>query len=235
MLTFWVDFRISNMPLTAAEKSKRYREKIKNDPEKHEAFKKKELERQKKHQKKIKELTEEEKNEKRRRWRAQKQKQKEKKKNSQPQPQPQTSAHLEQNQSNTTVTRSFKIRYKKIRNNYNKALNKVRQCQIKLESLRKKLYRMKNKYESEINFLSTENSKLKARQEILEISLRHVYGTCNKTKDKQLLKTIVLKQASALGKAPKSNILGLKGRIRKRTNTKLPINKKLTKKLLNFI
>lgn len=64
------------MPLTPAEKMKRYREKLKKDPEKYEQYKKKDLRRIKTKTKKISELSEEEREQRRQKWREQKRKQK---------------------------------------------------------------------------------------------------------------------------------------------------------------
>jgi flagellar biosynthesis GTPase FlhF len=67
------------MPLTPAEKMKRYREKLKKDPQKYEDYKKKDLQRIKIKSKKIAEMTEQEIKQKRKSWRDQKRKQKSKK------------------------------------------------------------------------------------------------------------------------------------------------------------
>ncbi|XP_022818628.1 zinc finger BED domain-containing protein 4-like [Spodoptera litura] len=64
-----------NMALTAADRAKRYREKLKQNPEKFEEQRKKQLERLKKSRKKISELTEDKKFE-RKQWREEKRKQK---------------------------------------------------------------------------------------------------------------------------------------------------------------
>ncbi|GBP24905.1 hypothetical protein EVAR_12569_1 [Eumeta japonica] len=67
------------MPLTPAEKMRRYREKLKNDPIRYEDYKKKDLIRIKLKNKKITELSEKEKADQRKKWRKQKKRQKEKK------------------------------------------------------------------------------------------------------------------------------------------------------------
>lgn len=59
------------MPLTNAEKQKRYRERLKNNPTKKEEIRKKNLERINRKTKKIADMSEEEKNEKRELWRKQ--------------------------------------------------------------------------------------------------------------------------------------------------------------------
>ena len=62
--------------LTGSERAKRYREKLKQNPEKFEAQRQKQLERVKKNRKKIADLSEKEKLRQRKMWRDQKKKQK---------------------------------------------------------------------------------------------------------------------------------------------------------------
>lgn len=62
------------MALTPAERAKRYRENLKLNKEKYEAQRKKQIERVKESQKKIRELSDREKEERRKIWREQKKK-----------------------------------------------------------------------------------------------------------------------------------------------------------------
>lgn len=57
------------MPLTNAEKQKRYREKLKSNPDKYEMLRKKHLQRVKKNSKRIEDLTDNEKKHQRQKWR----------------------------------------------------------------------------------------------------------------------------------------------------------------------
>lgn len=132
------------MVLTAAERSKRYREKIKQDPVKHELYKKKELKRVKKHFKKINELTEEEKEARRKRWREQKIKQKENKKKSLGQGEAAARQQLAPTEQQSAVRgkavpRSFKLKLKKISKSYTIALNNIQKYKNALNNIRKKL------------------------------------------------------------------------------------------------
>lgn len=69
------------MALTAAERVKRYRERIKRDPQKYEQYRKKNIERLKLRRKKISELNDTEKKSQRDQWAKQKRKQRAKKQN----------------------------------------------------------------------------------------------------------------------------------------------------------
>ncbi|CAB3249497.1 unnamed protein product [Arctia plantaginis] len=58
---------------------------------------------------------------------------------------------------------------------------------------KKKFYRAKKLHEKEINLLQTENEKLKARQEVMEVAMREVYTDCKKDAEKRMIKKVTLK------------------------------------------
>lgn len=176
------------MALTPAERAKRYREKLKENPQKYEIQKKKQQERLKKNQKKIAEMTEEEKIKKRRIWRHQKRKQKEKKKENVKEAPPNI-------KKTTTKLHSFRIKYTKLKNSYQRAMKNIEKLKIIINRVRKQQHRMKIKQELEVSTLKDENAKLKVRQEILEISLRQQYTESKTHKNKQLLRSIYDTQA----------------------------------------
>ncbi|KAF9422073.1 hypothetical protein HW555_002094 [Spodoptera exigua] len=195
------------MVLTAAERSKRYREKIKQDPVKHELHKKKELKRLKKHFKKINELTEEEKDARRKRWREQKRNQKENKKKSLEQGDAAARQQLASTEQQLSVTGN---------------------AVPPLNNIRKKLYRAKKRHEKEMHLLQTQNDKLKARQEVMEVAIREAYTNCKKNPEKRVIKS------DKMNTKPERNLLGLKGQVRK-TNFKCrPLNKCIVEDLEKF-
>lgn len=227
------------MVLTAAERSKRYREKIKQDPVKHELHKKKELKRLKKHFKKINDLTEEEKDARRKRWREQKRNQKENKKISLGQgeaPAIQQLAPTEQQSAvaGNAVPRSFKLKLKRISKSYTIALNNIQKYKTALNNIRKKLYRAKKQHEKEMHLLQTENDKLKARQEVMEVAIREAYTNCNKNPERRVIKSIALKVGEKMNIKPERNLLGLKGQVRKTNFKSRPLNKSIVEDLEKF-
>lgn len=201
------------MALTAAERAKKYREKLKQNPEKFEEQRQKQLNRLKKNRKRINDLTEEEKGHRRKQWREEKKKQiiKKKKKESQNQSAPNSPKF----QSNSEAS-SLKIRYNKICRRYRKALKYNRKLKTRNETTRKKLYREKLAHEKEIGELQKKIDKLMARQEILEISLRETYRSAQTVSEKRLIKSVALNQVVKTNRSVKAvtTCLGLKGRIR---------------------
>ncbi|XP_045530246.1 uncharacterized protein LOC123717979 isoform X3 [Pieris brassicae] len=116
------------MALTAKQRAKRYREKLKENPAQYEAHKKKELKRLKKCQKKINNLSEEDKAKKRQLWRNQKQKQRSNKK------QENISRSLSETTPNATPQNlgkaiSYKTKLDKIQSLYENALKKIEKLQ----------------------------------------------------------------------------------------------------------
>lgn len=201
------------MALTAAERAKRYREKLKQNPEKFEVQRQKQLARLKKNRKKITDLTEEEKLKQRKLWRDEKKKLKLKtcnKENVKPKEPLKTQTH---------VSNLLRRRYKTMCANYKKALDKIQKLNRMLETSRKRYYREKLLHERK----NREIEKLQARQEVLECSLKTVYKHANTQKEKRLLKNIAINQNVKASKSVMylTRYLGLKSRIRS-TKNKLP-------------
>ncbi|XP_047998810.1 uncharacterized protein LOC125236153 [Leguminivora glycinivorella] len=206
------------MPLTPAEKMQRYRERLKENPEKYEEQRKKNLRRLKSKYKykKITELTDNEKEIQRKKWREQK------KKTSKDTPAPAVDVIIpiineqrsdEIKQMRTTIKRITRGR-DRYRNNLNYANSRIAYYKRLTENLRKKIQRMKSEH-------TKMEEHLKARNEVLEVSLKNAYKQCASYKEKDVFKTITNDEAvkenrakSAVGQA-----LGLKGRIRKTQKT----------------
>lgn len=74
-------------------------------------------------------------------------------------------------------------------------MNNIEKLKTIINRVRKQQHRMKIKQELEVSTLKDENTKLKARQEILEISLRQQYTESKTHKNKQLLRSIYDTQA----------------------------------------
>lgn len=172
------------MPLTAAEKMKRYRERLKLNPEKFEEQRKKNLDRikSKYKYKKVSDMSDEEKTRKRIEWRDEKRRLKDKKKANE-----QISNAASTSKSSTS--KSSRINYKQ---KYMAALNRIIYLQRVLETMRKRLYRsqqyqMQVKKKCEVEF-----NKLKARNEILEASLKSTYKQCVTNKERDVIKKSLL-------------------------------------------
>lgn len=223
---------ISVMALTAAERAKRYREKLKQNPEKFEEQRKKHLERLKKSRKTISELTQEDKECRRKQWREEKKKQKAKKNKKENEDQRVTPSSSKPQNSAAPV---LKIRYKKICRSYRGALENIRKLKVKNETIRKKLYREKLAHEAKIGELQKIIDKLTARQEILEISLRETYCTTQSLAEKRLLKSVAVNQVVKTNRSVKTiaTCLGLKGRIRQ-SKKKIVLNKKIQEDIKRF-
>lgn len=150
------------MALTAAERAKRYREKLRQNPEKNEVQRQKQLARLKKNRKKITDLTEEEKLKQRKLWRDEKKKLKLKKCNKED-----VKPKREPLKIQTHVSHLFRRRYKNLCTNYKKALDKIRKLHRMLETSRKRYYREKLLHER----TNREIEKLQPRQEVLEYNI----------------------------------------------------------------
>ncbi|PZC75021.1 hypothetical protein B5X24_HaOG206846 [Helicoverpa armigera] len=205
------------MALTAAERAKRYREKLKLNAEKFEVQRQKQLARLKRNRKKVADLTEEEKTKQRKIWRDEKRKSKLKKCNKE-----NIKPTKEPLKTETHVSQLLQRRYKNLRANYKKALDKIQKLHRMLETSRKRYYREKFMHER----TNREIEKLQARQEVLECSLKTVYKNANTQKEKRLLKNIALNENVKANKSVMdvTKYLGLKSRIRN-TKKKLPNSK----------
>ncbi|CAH2088676.1 unnamed protein product [Euphydryas editha] len=132
------------MVLTPAERAKRYREKLKENPDKYEIQRQKQLKRLKKRQKKVTELSEEEKHKQRKIWREQKRKQKENKKTKPKVTSKEVSKKLR------SEGHSLKIKHLNVCKNYKKALNYIKILKLRLDNLRKRFSRVQQMHEKDI-------------------------------------------------------------------------------------
>lgn len=217
------------MALTPAERAKRYRENLKLNKEKYEAQRKKQIERVKKGQKKIRELSDREKEERRKIWREQKKKQRNAKKQAVEIAVPSTSQNIR--------TVDYRRKYNNLANKYKTVLKQLNKLRTFNANLRKTLSRTKEKYQKEINLKTEENVKLKTRHELLEISLGEKYKDCKTQEQKKTLrsigrsKTVLQKRGS---KALVSKCLGLKGCIRFTSNKNYNASKKVEEEMEVF-
>ncbi|CAH2100919.1 unnamed protein product [Euphydryas editha] len=209
------------MPLTNAEKQRRYRERLKQDPEKFENYRKKNLERikSKYKYKKVSELNDREKSEVRRKWREQK-RQKKTENNTIETVTP-TSAEITSTTSEITAMSSVKS-IQRSRNMYRKKYNTSQNRIITLlrqnEALRKKLYRIQKKQRETIDTLQLDILKLQARNEFLEKALKDTYKSCKNNNERNVLKRIAVQKSTTQIKAKTYmlNMLGVKGGIKKK-------------------
>lgn len=179
------------MPLTNAEKQRRYRERLKNNPEKREEIRKKNLERIKTKSKKIKDMTDEEKDAKRKLWRKQKQKQKAKKKEEKKQEERQERNETEKEKRNKNRKN---MRLRKLNDRYKKALSVIEKNNRTIATLRKRLFRQKKTAENKIEEQCQAIDKLKVRNEVLESTVKGIYKTSNQER-KRLIKKITVNAA----------------------------------------
>ncbi|KAL4705106.1 hypothetical protein ACJJTC_006429 [Scirpophaga incertulas] len=168
------------MPLTSAERVKRYREKLKKDPEKFAEHKKKHAALVKSKTKKVADLSEIEKQKLREKWRIQKRRQKENKKSSCA-PAPLISQPL------APVEKKKRKKIGKLAKKYKDALKKINMLTVCLQTTRKNLYRLKMKYKKSQELIE----KIKAREEILEYSMKQSLKQTKTRKEKWIIKRIV--------------------------------------------
>ncbi|XP_045457589.1 uncharacterized protein LOC123667794 [Melitaea cinxia] len=205
------------MALTPAERMKRYRERLKLNPEKLESIKKKHAEYVKSKSKTVKDLTEKEKEKQRKIWRNQKRKQKQ---------------LLVQEEKGTKKQKI--ANQSKLIKNYKTALKRNQKLTKLVNTYKKRLYRLKISTEKKIQTLEKDNLKLKARTELLELTLKTSYKQCQTVKEKQTLKNVVLKEniQSIIKKTFVSKLLGLKGMVR--ITNKNKTENKIRKEIENF-
>lgn len=214
------------MPLTPAEKMKRYREKLKLNPEKMDIMRQKNLERIKSRYKykKISEMTEAEKNIQRKKWKEEKQKRKDKKKSETKEisassltkaaavlmePAMETTSvasAIEKTFSSSTNTlstlaKSLRKSRNKLKQELNRAQSRISYLERANETKRKNIYRLQKRMTEEREKFASEILKMKARNEILEASLKLTYKNCETNKEKNIIKSIarndVVKQNKA--------------------------------------
>lgn len=216
------------MPLTSAERSRRYREKLKKEnPDKLEAQRIKNLQRIKQKKKKVSEMTQEEAETRRKVWRKEKQASRQKKKQS-----VQDSVNVAPNnnlQSEDIASASQihcikSIQHLKKKNTF--LANKCRRFMtynIKLkrqkEAYKKRNQRLLQQNKDEVNYLETELLKMKARNEMLEHTLQKTYQNCTKRTEKQTLKKLV---KNSENKKIITKMLGLQGKVREKKKRTKP-------------
>lgn len=176
------------MPLTNAEKQKRYRERLKNNPEKQEEIRKKNLGRIKTKTKKVKDMTEEEKNETRKKWRKQKQKQKQNQKEKK-----KSEKNTEKIDRQKNMPR-FKLRLKKLNIHYKKSLSTIQKLHTTISTLRKRNYRQKKLLKAVTEQKNEEIDKLKCRNEVLESTIKAIYKSL-KSLQKRHVTNVALNEA----------------------------------------
>ena len=166
--------------------------------------------------KKITELSEQEKADQRKKWREQKRIQKEKKtdieKNKTKNEEPTSSEAL----TNKCMNKKHFITIKKMRRMYETAINKINVLSKTIAKTRKKIYRLKVANRKQVDSLTDKITKMKAREEVLECALRSAYNKSRSHADKRVLKsvanTVVVKKNKC--KSYVAKLLGLRGRIR---------------------
>ncbi|KAL0860169.1 hypothetical protein ABMA27_010476 [Loxostege sticticalis] len=202
------------MALTPAERAKRYRNKIKQDPEKLKEHKEKKSKRMQSYNKKIKELSEEQQEEQRRKWREQKKKQAQKRKaannSNQNVDEASTSKTTVKGNTRRNTGSTLVLRYNKLMTEHRRTLKAVEQYKRNYNRLRKSLFRQKLNSENRIKQLQCENEKLKVRQEIMEVTLKNVYQNADRLVEKQKIKEAMQKQPKKLCKKSEAKVLGLK-------------------------
>lgn len=198
------------MALTAAERMKRYREKLKRDPQRYEEVKKKHAAKVKSKSKKINELTEDEKEKKRKKWREQKRKQKEKPVFS--------NENTILSTKNESTSKKRKTNRSRLVRNYNNALKKNLVLKTTHQTARKQFYRYKIVTSKKIRSLEEKLDLMKAREELLESSLKTIYKKCNKYCERNMLKALTEDERTKIArkKTYVSKLLGLKSIARRR-------------------
>lgn len=195
------------MPLTGAERAKRFRENLKKNPEKYEAYKKQQLERVKKCAKKISDLDENEKEKKRKQWREQKRNQKENKDKSNTN----TKIQLIKETRKIAVNDRLKKKLKHVNNLLNKSQKNEERLTLVVGRLRKQLQRTKLVLQSQLN----KNKELEAEGKKLKQAFQVTYKeNCNTHEEKRLVKKVISNYTKITAKKLDGKTLGLKSRIR---------------------
>ncbi|CAG9782601.1 unnamed protein product [Diatraea saccharalis] len=210
------------MPLTGAEKTRRYREKLKNErPDEYAAQCKRNLDRLKSKKKKNTEMSSEEAELQRKKWREEKRKHCAKIKKIK-------SITKCTNEPENPIDGSDLITLNRFRRKCRFLLKKCRylqQCTDKLktqkEKYKKRLYRLKIKDMKEINDLNLTITKMRAREEVLESTLQKTYRGTKSQNDKKILKKIV---DNSTNKTVVTKMLGLIGKARVQKRKRNQIN-----------
>lgn len=200
------------MPLTGAEKTRRYRERLKNvHPEEYAAQCKRNLDRLKSKRKKITEMSSEEAEEQRKKWREEKRKSSAKKKQ-------EKSKTKSKNEPENPVSSSDLKIINRFRRKCGFLVKKCRYLQQSSEKLKtqkekykKRLHRLKIKHMKGINDLNLTITKMRAREEVLESTLQKTYRSTRSHHDKNILKKLV---DNSKNKTVITQMLGLIGKAR---------------------
>lgn len=209
------------MPLSGAERTRRYREKLKLErPQEYENQRKKNLEKIKTKKKKISELAPEEAEKKREEWRKNKRTSRQKQKRIKVLAISQneniissSSRDTQENNFNDILIRNLRKKNKVLVNKCKRYTRYNETIKRNLESYRKRFQRFKQKTAKEIEALNLKIDKMKAREEILENTLKTTYQSCSDRKEKKTLRKLVTNSGN---KSVISKMLGLKGKVREK-------------------
>ncbi|CAH2096784.1 unnamed protein product [Euphydryas editha] len=187
------------MALTAAEKMKRYRERIKKDPEKYEKYRKKNIERLKQRRKKISQLDEKEKTIQIDQWAKQKRQQRFKNKKQKPTAQ-------------NSKLKYLKTKCAKLSSACKKKEERIKKLLTICEKLKKRNYRFKIDAEKQIQNRERIIEKMKAREQVLEDTMKRTYKACEKRSQKTILKRLI---TNSKVKSYVAKVIGLTGKVKK--------------------
>ena len=209
------------MALTAAEKMRKYRERIKNNPVKYEIQRIKDLERIKAKKKKIAEMDNNQQKKQRQLWREQKQRQRNKIPKQQTGDVDTGENNTDDKNANPNHSQYDSNLKSKIRNYKKKCIGlniKCKKTEFRLqklsnakETLRKRYYRLKVQSDEKISNLQATIDKMKAREEVLEATMRATYRNCVKNAERKVLKNLV---KNAKNKTSVAKLLGVTERLR---------------------
>jgi hypothetical protein len=202
---------VGNMPLSGAEKTRRYREKLKKErPDEYKAQCSRNLQRLKSKRKKISDMTPLEAEQQREQWRQEKRKSDAKKKREKLRTETATERVVTGNdKKNETVLKMYKSILRRCKN----VTNVLKKIRTQKETYKKRYQRLKNKTAKTIKNLESTILKLKAREEILELSLKKTYSASKTHAEKGSLKKIV---KNSKNKTYVCKLMGLKTKPRSR-------------------
>lgn len=161
------------MPLTGAEKTRRYREKLKNErPDEYAAQCKKNLDRLKSKKKKITDMTPEEAAEQRKKWREEKRKSSAKKKQRKNITEVTREPENPISRSDLSILNGFRRKCRFLVKKCRYLQQNADKLKTEKEKYKKRLHRLKIKNTKEVNSLNLIISKMRAREEVLESTLK---------------------------------------------------------------
>lgn len=205
-------------PMTNAERQKKYRERLKNDPVKYEALRKKHLDRVKSNKKKIDYLSDTQKEETRKKWREYSARYYRKKKG-------ELRADKEEDTSKTksqenTNTKKIKAKVKKLTKEVKATKEALIVTMKRNENMKKQIYRLKQKVAAIKNnkekYTKEDIAQTNNELEILSESLKSVYKLSNR-QEKNVLKKVIVNPITKKHRITNklTKVIGLKGKIRK--------------------